>query len=86
MKSSLPKMAFDNISRFAYYRHGVWLLNLDDGRFMNHSKYPNLGYDRKKDFCYALVDINAGEELTTDYSEFCEKSNDSVCTSCNLCK
>lgn len=40
---------------------------------MNHSTLANLGYDQTEDYCYALVDISAGEELTCNYFEFCEE-------------
>lgn len=85
MRSSLSKIAFENIERFAYFNRGKWLLNLDDGRFMNHSNNPNLGYDREKDMCFALRDISDGEELTVLYSEFCDKSDDNTCKTCRLC-
>jgi len=41
-------------------------LNLDD--FLNHSCRPNLGFIDGSLTLYALYDIQAGEELTFDYS------------------
>ena len=85
IRSSLPKIAFKNIERFAYLSCDKWLLNLDDSRFMNHSGNPSLGYDKDIDACYALRDIEPGEELTVVYSEFCDKSDDNTCKNCRLC-
>lgn len=75
MKKGLPETAFASIERFAYFRHGVWLLNLDDSRFMNHLKEPNLGYDQIKEVSYASRDINLGEELTCNYDDFCQEEH-----------
>lgn len=85
IRGSLSANAFSNIERFAYYEESKWRLNLDDSRFMNHSKKPTLGYNKSSRLCYALRDISKGEELTTDYSEFCEKSDSSTCSECGLC-
>ncbi len=45
------------------------VLELDNGRFMNYSKTPNTCFT-DPDAGYALRTIEAGEELTCDYSEF----------------
>ena len=42
----------------------------DNMRFMNHSKNPNC-VDLKNGLCVAIKDIEIGEELTCDYSFFC---------------
>ncbi|MNW02425.1 SET domain protein [compost metagenome] len=49
---------------------------MDDSRFMNHSNHSNVGYDQNNESCYALRDINAGEELTIVYNTFCEEDFD----------
>ena len=55
------------------YRHrdiaGTWVLEIDNGRFMNHSSEPNTNFE---EFYagYALRDIDAGEELTCSYFDF----------------
>lgn len=85
IRESLSSNAFSNIERFAYYEDSKWHLNLDDSRFMNHSKSPTLGYSKAFRLCYALRDIKNGEELTTDYSEFCETSDTATCIECGLC-
>ena len=45
------------------------VLEVDNGRFMNHSERPNTRFD---EFTagYAIQDIQIGEELLCDYSEF----------------
>lgn len=85
LRESLSHTAFENIERFAYYRNGKWLLNLDDSRFMNHSRLPNVGYDKKNNLCYALRDIKKGEELTVLYGDFCEVNSDETCENCKIC-
>lgn len=46
--------------------------NLNVGWYLNESKDdPNVGCDDNYEF-YALRDIKKGEELTMDYSSFCE--------------
>jgi SET domain-containing protein len=45
------------------------VLELDNGRFMNHAKTPNTCFT-DPDAGYALSRIEPGEELTCDYSEF----------------
>jgi len=48
---------------------GHFMLNIDNGRFMNHSASPNTEFV-SFDSGTAIVDIAAGEELTCDYGEF----------------
>lgn len=43
----------------------------DNMRFMNHSNNPNC-IDLKNGLCVAVKDIEIGEELTCDYSFFCD--------------
>ncbi len=60
------------IERYAYpYPHDPdrLIVELDNGRFMNHSDAPNTIFS-DPDAGYALVDIAAGEELTCNYAEF----------------
>ncbi len=40
--------------------------------YLNESKTPNVGCDKNFKF-YAATDINAGDELTADYDEYCER-------------
>ncbi len=57
------------VERYSYpYPHvpNLLIVELDNGRFMNHSDTPNTRFD-DPDAGYTLRDIEAGEELTIDY-------------------
>jgi hypothetical protein len=59
------------IQKYAYVvpgNEGIWELDLDNGRFMNHSDNPNTEYDDQQG--WAIRDILAGEEITCDYRSF----------------
>lgn len=45
-------------------------LNFDNARFMNHSENGNLKLDEKTQCLFATRDIELGEELSQNYSEF----------------
>jgi SET domain-containing protein len=49
-----------------------YYLCCDNARFWNHSDTPNTKYSRETGLVIALQDIAAGEELTSDYREFCD--------------
>jgi len=60
------------LEKYAYPYHAdpeLIVIESDNGRFMNHSTEPNTDFSQM-DFGYALRDIKAGEELTSDYEEF----------------
>jgi SET domain-containing protein len=62
----------DFADRYGYpYPHDPTLLvvELDNGRFMNHSTTPNTCFN-DPDYGYSLIDIAADEEITCDYAEF----------------
>ena len=48
---------------------GIWVLESDNGRFMNHSETPNTDFTRLEEG-YAIRDIAVGEEITCNYFEF----------------
>lgn len=62
------------MDRYGYIEHGaenVYLISLDDVRFMNHSARPNVVVMPDKDQTHvALHDIVAGDELTCNYDAF----------------
>lgn len=69
---TLPAAAQAFVRRYGYSSgddRTKWVLELDNGRFMNHSTQPNTRFDAP-DGGYALRDIDAGEELTCDYGDF----------------
>jgi SET domain-containing protein len=70
--ADLPATFRTFAERYGYpYPHdpSLLVLELDNGRFMNHSATPNTCFT-DPDAGYALRRIEAGEEITCDYSEF----------------
>lgn len=68
----LPQHMQDFIARYSYphmTKPGIWVLELDNGRFMNHSDSPNTDFTEFEKG-YAIRDIAAGEEITCNYYEF----------------
>lgn len=60
------------IDRYCYEMPGYpdhFVLDADEGRFMNHSDTPNCDFTAP-DVGYALVDIAPGTELTCNYRQF----------------
>ena len=50
-------------------RKGVLVCDIDNGRFMNHSDDANTVFKDPVD-AWAIRDIQVGEEITCNYSEF----------------
>ena len=48
------------------------LLEIDNARYMNHSKTPNTDFS-DPEIGLAIKDIAVGEEITTDYGEYMEE-------------
>lgn len=70
--AELPPVLQAFAERYGYpYPHDpdVMIVELDNGRFMNHSDTPNTRFD-DPDAGYTLRAIKAGEELTCNYAEF----------------
>lgn len=69
---NLPAHMRDFVARYSYphlKKPGIWILESDNGRFMNHSETPNTDFTGAEE-AYALKDIAAGEEITCNYFEF----------------
>lgn len=69
---SLPPSAQAFAERYGYPAPGdpnLVILEMDNGRFMNHALRPNTRFD-EPDAGYARRDIAPGEELTCNYAEF----------------
>ena len=69
---ALPPIMQDYVDRYGYphmTEPGLTVVEFDHGKFMNHSATPNTDF-RDPVTGYAIRDIAAGEELTTDYAEF----------------
>lgn len=70
--SKLPPVLQDFVERYSYpYPHDPeqLIVEIDNGRFMNHSDEPNTIFS-DPDAGYTLREIEAGEELTCNYGEF----------------
>ena len=68
----LPPHMQDFIARYSYphmTKPGIWVLEFDNGRFMNHSEAPNTDFTHFAQG-FAIRDIAAGEEITCNYHEF----------------
>lgn len=56
------------LKKYCYLENGVYILCVDDGRFMNHSDTPNT-VNGNGHQTIANVDIQIGEEITCNYFE-----------------
>ncbi len=68
----LPPVLQQFVERYSYpYPHDPdrLIVELDNGRFMNHSDAPNTVFS-DPDAGYTIREVEAGEELTCDYGEF----------------
>ena len=68
----LPLHMRDFIARYSYphmRKPGIWVLEADNGRFMNHSESPNTDFTGFEEG-FAIRDIASGEEITCNYHEF----------------
>lgn len=69
---TLPEVHHAFVERYGYpYPHdpAITIVELDNGRFMNHSTSPNTRFT-DPDAGFTRVAIAAHEEITCDYSEF----------------
>lgn len=67
-----PEHVREFLERYGYAHHedpSLWVLDADEGRFMNHALAPNLDFSSPT-VGVATRDIAAGEELTCDYACF----------------
>jgi SET domain-containing protein len=67
----MPAYQREFVEKYAYTDHSapdLWILDLDNGRFMNHDENPNSDYDKFSG--WATRDINIGEEITCNYRSF----------------
>lgn len=67
----MPEHQQEFVKKYSYTDHknpSIWILDLDNGRFMNHDENPNSDYDLITG--WATRDIKKGEEITCDYRVF----------------
>lgn len=77
-KDFLSKMSIpvqEQILKYAYFNgyKQKYILCSDDARFINHSSDPNLedlDFNEEEGYTIAKRDIQAGEELTSNYEAF----------------
>lgn len=70
--SEQTPMMQEFLQKYAYPAHdnpGMLVIEIDNGRFMNHTLEPNTDFTRVIEG-YATRDIAPGEELLCNYSEF----------------
>jgi hypothetical protein len=70
--ASLPPLFQQFVERYSYpYPHDPerLIVELDNGRFMNHSEAPNTIFS-DPDAGYTIRDVAQGEELLCNYAEF----------------
>ena len=68
--SRMTSWSKEQFLKYAYFDHSQkkYILCFDDQRFINHSYNPNIKSTPELDV--ALIDINAGEELTCNYKDY----------------
>ena len=66
------KLECEFLNMYAYREGDNLILCSDNGRYFNHSKNPNTIdlIDERGSVTIAKADINAGEEIVSDYSSF----------------
>lgn len=67
-----PETLASFIKRYGYPYNldpTMFVIDLDHGRYMNHSDAPNTNFQGVTDG-YAIRDIKAGEEIVCNYNEF----------------
>ncbi|MFA5945768.1 MAG: SET domain-containing protein [Patescibacteria group bacterium] len=71
-KLSLSEQAEISYWGFLDKQSGLWHVDFDVSKFINHSSAPNITQDpiSTETRLIALKDISAGEELTQNYLEF----------------
>ncbi len=68
----LPAHTKEFVEKYSFphlYKSKHLVVELDNGRFMNHSEAPNTDFTVFSKG-YAIRDINRGEEITSNYHEF----------------
>lgn len=81
--NTLPQIKQDWLHKYATYKKNddTWYLCTDEAKYWNHDNNPNCKYesnlnDNKEAHMIAIRDIQIGEELTSDYKEFCDFCKD----------
>ncbi|MFM1816355.1 MAG: hypothetical protein RLZ98_3050 [Pseudomonadota bacterium] len=70
--ANFPHEVREYLARYGYPHMetpSIIVLEMDNGRFMNHDLNPNTNFTQP-DRGWAIRDIDVGEEITCNYSEF----------------
>lgn len=71
-RDTILKHAYDGADHHKYgLPEGYIYFDLDDCRFLNHSDDPSIIFDYDTEKYVAARNLFIGDELTTDYREFC---------------
>ncbi len=73
---NLSLLELEYLSKYSYKNNGLYYLCADNGRFINHSIFPNTYEDTNIQATYAFRDIKEGEEILSDYRSFGVTSED----------
>lgn len=60
----------DFVEKYSYMHDGYYYLCMDDGRYINHSDEPNTRELTSIQATIATRDIQAGEEILSNYGHF----------------
>lgn len=66
---ALPRQARETVLFYGFmdYDSGLYQLDIDNARFMNHAEYPNLFSSRNGRDMLARTDLPSGTEITINY-------------------
>jgi hypothetical protein len=70
------KMEQEFLSMYCYMHQGDYYLCADNGRFFNHSTNPNTYESPDEQATFAMIDINIGDEILSDYAAFGDTAED----------
>ena len=66
--SAFPASVIAYLTTYCYRNAGNYVFCADHAKFFNHADHPSC--DDDENFTYAARDIEAGDELTSDYRKF----------------
>jgi SET domain-containing protein len=74
--ATFTELEKDFLSMYCYMQRGDYYLCVDNGRFFNHSAAPNTFESPSEQATFAAVDIQVGDEITSDYAKFGDTPDD----------
>jgi SET domain-containing protein len=58
------------LKKYSYRNNSNYYLCVDNARFINHSFFCNTREDKNEQATYTTVDIQEGDEILSDYTQF----------------